>query len=541
MTEIQQLPQLGAYSLLRELGADSFGQLYLARHSMHSERLLVRCLDPEIVNGENFLVRFELLRPLLPTINQRNLVRVVDMGCADNVYYISYLLPPGADPLRSLADADLGSFGERSRTLEQLFYGIAQGLLTLLRVRDSYYKHGMAHDALSMHNILIGEEEDSSDKSIRICPKIWGFAEPFLFFGDAPTAALQYRLQAASSSLETEGLFREEWVQPPSSRRTSEGAAPGRPSFSFGQLVYKLWTGHSARGAYAKLMDADATIDSAWDKICDLCFAQDGSSEEERLAEVSEQLKKLIERRKNLNALERSLKRIEIPPSMALISFDDKVELGAEDGDRIEQPPFKARLKPFLIDKAPVTVAQFRQFLENYQPSSYSKSPEHPATLVSWQLAKAYCRWRSEREGLPPDTYRLPTEYEWEAAARGCLGHQYPWGPDPERGRAHCDQDKDFGAAPVKAHAPARFGIYDMLGNVWEWTESIFKPHPFSKFFDRRYDMDLRVVKGGCWFTSYKTCRASLRTGFPEEERSGHIGFRCVRPIKLDILEEFGE
>ncbi len=148
-------------------------------------------------------------------------------------------------------------------------------------------------------------------------------------------------------------------------------------------------------------------------------------------------------------------------------------------------------------------------------------------------MAKAYLRWRDEQEGLPPGTYRLPTEYEWEAACRGTKGELYPWGDKPNPKRCFCALDKEHGASPINQNAPGRFGLHDMLGNVWEWTESIYKPHPFSEHIERGYAAMLYVVKGGCWFTPTSECRGSLRSAFPPHECKPNVGFRAVRPVEL--------
>ncbi len=530
-----QIPQVGAYSILRELGADGFGPLYQVRHPNRNERLLMRVISPHIVGGENFLVRFELLRPLLPTVAHKNLLPIIELGTDGHLYFIVYRMPcdDEGNLLPTFANYDVKQSDDRMRTCEHIFSGIAEGLLALIKHRDSFFQAGISMDSLSPNRIYIGQERSLVGGGVRRSPLITGYAEPFLFFGDTPEATLNYRFQEALADPNADALFRDEWLYPPSSRRQVGGKQRSRPSFSLAQMIHKVISGNTARGIFPSLEEEDPTLDSTWDQICEICLDSGEKPEEARLQEVVQRFRAMREKRTTMGALERQLRSMEIPTSMALINFDTKVELGAADGDLVEQPNFRAKLRPFLIDKLPVTVAQFTEFLGNYQPSTYSRTPQHPATLVSWPLAHAYCRWRSEKEGLPPDTYRLPTEYEWEAAARGVLGHQYPWGPEMDPERCHCDQDKDFGAIPVKQLPAARFGIYDMLGNVWEWTESIFKAHPYSNHQDRRYGLGLRVVKGGCWFTPRAECRASLRNAFPEEERSGHIGFRCVRPIEV--------
>ena len=198
----------------------------------------------------------------------------------------------------------------------------------------------------------------------------------------------------------------------------------------------------------------------------------------------------------------------------------------------VERPRFRARIRPFLIDVAPVTCEDFEAFDKDYQRSSYSREDRSPATLVSLKMAQAYCAWRSEQEGLPNGSYQIPTEYQWEAAVRGSTGQQYPWGAEMDALRCFCGQDKDANALPVMSMPPGRFGLYDMLGNIWEWTQSSFRAHPFSEHVEKGYTSNLYTVKGGCWFTPHDSCRASLRAAFRAPERRGNLGFRCVRNIE---------
>ena len=530
MTEVVQTPRVGRFAIVQELQKDRFGILYEAIDETTQQSVLLRVISPEISNAENFIVRFELLKGLLPKIRHDNLVNIIELGQDRNLFFITKERPTQDEnqPLITLKEFDPRDTPNRQRTLEALFEGIALGLQALLETRNGYHQEGLLHEVLDPQQIYLKFEKGGIGGYLKPVPQIDHFAEPFLFYGEGAGALAQYRIALASNPDRT--LFELEHLYPSRLRRGQQGSM----MYSLGALIHQTVGSHQARGLFPSLLEIDPSLDPRWDTIANLCLTTSTENESSQIDTVVKHFREMSKARTQLSPQEQRLRQIVAPEGMALISFEDKIELGAADGPVVEQPRFKAALRPFFIDLTPVTCKQFSAFLTDYRRSTYSSSNTHAATLVSWKIAKAYCDWRSEQENLPRGSYRLPTEYEWEAAARGAHGQQYPWGPELQQHRLHAGQEKEIGSLPVQTMPPGRFGLYDMIGNVWEWTESIFKPHPFSKHHEPGYNTMLRVVKGGCWFTPLNSCRASLRAAFPPQEMRGNIGFRCVRPIDLE-------
>lgn len=158
---------------------------------------------------------------------------------------------------------------------------------------------------------------------------------------------------------------------------------------------------------------------------------------------------------------------------------------------------------------------------KNWEDPDYN-DPEQPVTGVSHHEARAYTAWLTAGAGKKYE-YRLPTEAEWERAARGDEGNEYPWGDkfDPDR----CNHKGSGIGKPsrvtVYPNGISPYGCYDMAGNVWEWTGS---------FYDQ--DKDFYTLRGGAFGFNAENCRCAARNDFFPDSRDSLIGFRCAR-IKL--------
>ena len=180
----------------------------------------------------------------------------------------------------------------------------------------------------------------------------------------------------------------------------------------------------------------------------------------------------------------------------------------------------------FYIDVYPYTNGQYEAFVRDtgHRPPLHWNGREvppgledHPVVCVSYYEVLACIRWRSETEGR---TYRLPTETEWEKAARGTNGRTYPWGDDFEPGWCNTWESGPKTTTPVWAYPSgvSPYGCYDMAGNVWEWTGSLYEAGE-----------SYRVLRGGSWADNPYSVRCAYRICFHPVNGSGDIGFRCAR------------
>ena len=205
-----------------------------------------------------------------------------------------------------------------------------------------------------------------------------------------------------------------------------------------------------------------------------------------------------------------------------------------------ERPQHKVTVAPFEIAQYPITNAEYYQFTyvtghrlpKTWKGFTFQEDlGNHPVTGVSRRDIEAYLDWLKEMTGIQ---FRLPTEAEWENAARGNDGRIYPWGKIFDPWVCNTSESAKKGTTPVGSYSPAGdspYGAADMVGNIWEWTSSVFGPYPFREYTDGELPAaQVRyVVRGGAWYYSRKLARCAAREGAREDYSSHLIGFRLAR------------
>ena len=210
-------------------------------------------------------------------------------------------------------------------------------------------------------------------------------------------------------------------------------------------------------------------------------------------------------------------------------------------GDDSERPVRTVTIsRPIAMGKYPVTFEEYDRFVsatDAYRPDDEGWGRgTRPVIHVSQEGAKAYAVWLSEQTGK---RYRLPSEAEWEYAARAGTTTQYSWGDDIGRNRANCDgcgsEWDDEKTAPVGSFAVNPFGLYDMHGNVWEWVEDCWHDNyegapSDGSAWTTGCDESLAVLRGGSWFDRPRSLRSAYRSG-PGRRFADFGGFRLVQDL----------
>lgn len=255
-----------------------------------------------------------------------------------------------------------------------------------------------------------------------------------------------------------------------------------------------------------------------------------------------------------------TISNFDVPAEMVVIPAGEFL-MGSndEDANDSEKPVHPVYVNAFYIDKYPVTNEQYKAFLDacpqwqkdsiltdhhsgNYLRTWYRNNypkgaANHPVVNVSWYAAMAYAQWAEKR---------LLTEAEWEKAARGGLtGKKYPWGDQIDTTKANYGENIGQ-TTPIGEYPPNDYGVYDIVGNVWEWCldEHIFDFYAASPRRNPIAGDDItyvlnnfislktyRVLRGGSWMSIPRYVRVAPRFRFTPSHSINNVGFRCARSV----------
>ncbi len=249
-----------------------------------------------------------------------------------------------------------------------------------------------------------------------------------------------------------------------------------------------------------------------------------------------------------------------LPPGLFVMGAMPGVGNNNERTSRNRPIPVEIKT-PFAISVHEVTRSEFAAFIEarpqhdakpgcaglfdgifekrtnaSWRQPGFTQADDHPVVCVTWEQANAYAAWLSELSG---QDYRLPSEAQWEYAARAGSAGRYWWGERMEQGKANCFGDQcaeGYAAtAPAGAFEANPFGLHNLVGNVWEWTDDCYlfniydqKPHAFP-LATKGPNGCKRVIRGGSWSDNPWVLRSSMRESSRPDVPLNDLGFRVVR------------
>lgn len=237
--------------------------------------------------------------------------------------------------------------------------------------------------------------------------------------------------------------------------------------------------------------------------------------------------------------------RIDKDGKRMILIPDGWFTMGSEQGDKDEIPVHRVYLDAFYIDETPVTNAEYKLFLDANPaypaPSGWDRAERtfpprranEPVVTVSWDDANAYAHWADKE---------LPTEAQWEKAARGTEMRLYPWGDEFDPTRCNSWENTIFDTTDVTLFAPrgnSPYGVMDMAGNVWEWcadwyAADYYAHSPSHNPAGPNHGV-LRVLRSSAWSSDRASLRAENRHFYDPDCRNILVGFRCARGVNEEL------
>ena len=543
-----------AYSVERALGAGGFAVVFLVRDLALKRDLAVKVLSPDMITSRTVLERFRREAETVAQLTHPNIVPLYFIGQQDDLLYLA------------MQCVDGGSIADRLERERQL--PIADAVRITCEIASALahaHKRGVIHRDIKPANVLVDAE------SGRCLVTDFGIART----ADAST------LTATGMMVGTPAYLSPEQV-------TGEPVDHRVDIFALGVMTYEMLAGHlpfagptpSAAlmkrlgGPPEPLSAVRPDVPPELSDVIAKCLAADASERFQSAGDVVRALsgefittggratlnvptmrKARVARRTRvmiavgvvavisaavaIAARARVASRSASPTivaapvttdsGMVIMAAGDYV-IGADGGPPLARPRHTEHVASFAIDRTEVTVAAYRAFVSstNGVPPWAGAIPAGslPVTHVSWSDAGKYCAWKHPPGG------RLPSEVEWEAAARGLSGRPYPYGTSAEAANGNTASARKKGPVPVGSFplGATPEGLQDMSGNVWEWTSSSLAAYPgASPLADSM--LQYRVIRGGAFDTSDEIASAWTR-GYLKAATPGsqlpNTGFRCA-------------
>lgn len=632
-TRVKEAKILGDYTVVKQIGQGSLGNVYLAEHRFMKKHYILKVLPEELSADRSFIQRFEEDISNLSTLDHPHIVKIHNVSYSHGQYFL-------------VTDCVVDEMGETTNLMQ---YVLARGkrleeeeLLRLLKqiaqALDYAHDKKLVHRGLKLNNILVSKKTGSSidlNLSDFGLSRIVGVGAVLTRTYKNVAEALGVSAAIATTktgqeryapSIETQKLlplhasFLQNYVflAPEQKRLDSSKSVDARADrYAFGILAYYLLMHEFPEGIF-EMPSERHDYRWNWDLLIQNCLQSEPSKRPESLlgeiekiqspkpqvkttqpsldvvkinhSSQTEELSAGTQRVFTIDETQKSslkpiLKITELerpqtdPDPAAIFQLDTSVKSykpeykevkniqplltdmvvipggvfyrGSNDGNRDEVPRHQISLSSYAVDIHPVTNEQFVRFLEimggekdsNHQDiirlrdsrikrsggklsieSGYAK---HPVVGVTWYGAVAYAKWVGKR---------LPTEAEWEIAARGGMENSlYPMGDDIEKSQANF-----FSAdtTTVMSYIPNDYGLYDMVGNVYEWCQdwygynyyeiSIQEPENPKGPLQGVY----RVLRGGCWKSLKEDLRCSRRHRNNPGTVNGTYGFRCAADVQ---------
>lgn len=301
--------------------------------------------------------------------------------------------------------------------------------------------------------------------------------------------------------------------------------------YTVGLILYELLSLRSPIDPYVPLMQARNDVSPSINEVLNKALTEDREDRWQTARDFRLALEKSFKSsymNKSVNIITSSDKKDSVSKEN-MVFMEGGYFLMGNNTVREEAPEEEVFVEPFWIDIYPVTVAEYKKYIEatgaplpRYWYDPMLNGSDQPIVGVSWFEANAYAQWAGKM---------LPSEKEWEFTARGKENRKYPWGNTPPDS-IHCNFNDYLGMPSiVTMHEEGKTpdGVYDLAGNVMEWTRDYFLPYPVARNHPETIpNPPLRTLRGGCWNSGPEGITCTARKGLFPETKINTVGFRCV-------------
>ncbi len=492
------------------------GDVYRGVNIVDGRQVLIKRLSEGAARDRTIRSRFLKETEILRDLDHPNLVRIIDVIADDS--QPAFIMERPAGETLSQALHRLGRFPEAAAI------SLA---LQILGVLDFMHDQGVFHRNLRSDNIYVGPHPDTGLPHVTVTD--FGVAQTVVAApsGDGVSSGTLMGMKVADSSSH---VVASPYMAPEILREDSDSRSD---IYSLGVILFELIAGRTPIGAGVE--DPDALLKCVHEEAPTMLRLLRPESSAELEGVLMRMLEKIPDRRYiDISECRTDILRA-AGPTMIRIPAGE-FAMGAKEDDEDARPEEKPQRQVYLdaysIDRLPVTVGQFWRYLEStgtpapegfeqYNPRTLK---DHPVVFVTWQDARDFASWAGKR---------LPTEAEWERAARGEDGRTYPWGDTlPDETRAAFG--KLEGRRPVTAHpaGASPHGVLDMSGNVFEWVADWYSKAAYENDVNENprgpeYGSK-RVLRGGSFVHDELAVRCTTRGRYAPDARRANHGFRCA-------------
>jgi len=595
MTETKQM---GDYKTIKQIGQGALGAVYLAEHRFMKKTFALKVLPEELCADRHFIQRFEEEVSSLAGLQHPHIVRVHNVSYDQGRYFLvtDCIVDEYGETttLTQFLKERKGKFSES----EVVMYltQIAEALDYAHNLKGA--GNGIAHRGIKPNNILISRSSGDdvhlylSDYGLSRLIGTGNFLTRTMKMV-AEMHHLTIDKYEGADVLGKAAPLHQSFLQSyyflaPEQKIPGQEVTVSADTYAFGILAYYLLTARFPEGAFQPISTLRPEMQHNWDRLIISCLQPDPEKRAFNLLPLLEDIKKGEASQEKwhggealkpvLNQAEIEKPEVDLDPASAFQTTSSVKQYhpekkappdvkpllnemviieggtfyrGSNDGNRDEMPRHQVHLNSFAIDIHPVTNEQFVRFLELMEgtkdanhhdiirlrdsriksrngkffvESGYLK---HPVVGVTWYGAVGYAKWVGKR---------LPTEAEWEIAARGGIDDAlYPTGEDVEKTQSNFFS---FDTLAIQSYPPNGFGLYDMAGNVYEWCQDWYGYNYYEVSAQEPDNPKgpiqgvYRVLRGGCWKSLKEDLRCSRRHRNNPGAVNGTYGFRCAANVQ---------